>query len=65
MSLTIQAFASQRTVLEDEILPAIVVVANGKIVDVVRGRIDEKIIDVKRVRVINVHSLLNLYNLIY
>ncbi|KAK0097750.1 hypothetical protein PV326_014053 [Microctonus aethiopoides] len=48
MSLTIQAFASQRTVLEDEISPAIVVVANGKIVDVVRGRIDEKIADVKR-----------------
>ncbi|KAK0178949.1 hypothetical protein PV327_007786 [Microctonus hyperodae] len=48
MSLTFQAFASQRTVLENEILPAIVIVANGKIVDVVRGRIDEKITDVKR-----------------
>lgn len=42
MAAIIQAFASQRTVFDETILPAIVVVKRGKIIDIILGSIEEK-----------------------
>lgn len=49
MSSEIKAFVSQRTVLDDEVSPAIVVVLNEKIHEVICGDINEKIKHVKNV----------------
>ncbi|XP_057320708.1 probable allantoinase 1 [Microplitis mediator] len=47
MSSEIKAFVSQRTVFDDEVLPAIVVVLNEKIHEVICGDINEEIKHVK------------------